>query len=214
MTMNTVQFTGVAGVLPGDSSKSYTTPWPVKPGTRARDVDGNEYLFTDYLNTMYPGTLAVINELNQAGPLLIGSRGRVGVVMGGGTSDAGGWVQIFGSNIHVQTGFASDAVGGFGSGITSAQACAQTSVTTPSGTISWVSDTSIPGNRILGLSFSTLTPVQGGMSGATDGSYPTTYTTQVTDDSGSLGFIAHTGLELAVFLNYPYVTGIVDQFMS
>lgn len=200
---------GPAG-LPGGTSKVYTTPWPLKPGARARDVDGNEYLFVDYLNTLMPGLLCVIDDLNRAGPLLVGSSGRVGVCMAGATSDNAGWVQIWGSNTTVQTQMASDAAGGAnGSGVSSSQPVAQTTVTTPSGTIAWTSEASGLGNRIFGLTFSRLTPVQLGVAGATDSSFPTTYTTAATDDSN---FLTHTGNAIAVNLAYPYVTSIIDPF--
>lgn len=195
--------------LPGGTSKVYTTPWPLKPGTRARDTDGNEYIFVDFTATLMPGLLVVINELNQATSLLVGSRGRVGVVMAGATSDNAGWVQIYGLNTTVQTSFASDAVGPFGSGVTSGQPVAQTSVTTPSGTIAWTSEASGLGNRIWGLHFTTLTPAQLGITGATDSSFPTTYTTGATDDAN---FLTHTGQTVAVFLNFPMVTSVVDPF--
>src|SRR5262245_27819219 len=105
----------------GATSVIFSTPFPHRPGDKARDTNGNEYLFVDFLNTTYYGCLVQINELNQAAPLLGTALKpfRVGVVCSGNptsnagdhpTSDNGGWVQIYGVHSAVQTGAASNGL--------------------------------------------------------------------------------------------------------
>ncbi len=55
------------------------------------------------------------------------------------------------------------------------------------------------------------TPVLHGIAGASDSSYPVTYVSAVTDNAG-LG-VGHTGLVVAVQMNYPYCVGGVANLM-
>ena len=132
----------------GGTSVFYTTPYPHRPGDRARDREGNEYLFVDFTGTVYYGCLVQINTSNLAAPLLgtAAEAYRVGVVCSGEastvsnshpTSDHAGWVQIYGWHAAVQTGAAS---GGLVSDSTVAGywCIPQTSVGTPSGTLSLI----------------------------------------------------------------------------
>ena len=49
-----VQLTGEPGAFPSQgTSNVFTTPFPLAAGTRARDRDGNEYLFCDFTATVY-----------------------------------------------------------------------------------------------------------------------------------------------------------------
>ncbi len=99
----------------GPTSNVWTTPFPHRPGERARDLDGNEYLFVDFTATVYFGMLVSIDSLNRATGLLgtLTEGSRVGVVVGGlastvsnfhPTSDHGGWVQVYGVHPAVQAG--------------------------------------------------------------------------------------------------------------
>src|SRR5678810_659913 len=109
--MASATLTGFAGAFPGDTSTIFATPFPIQPGTKARDTSGNEYLFVSFQAVTYYGCLVGINSLNVATPLLgTADRSfRVGVVMAGGTpttdnsfhitataaaTQQGGWVQI------------------------------------------------------------------------------------------------------------------------
>ncbi len=210
------QLTGPATGFPGDTGKTYTTPYPIRPGTRARGAGadtGNEYEFVDFGGPVSPGIAVVIDDFFVATPLLSTSVGRVGIACGGpgphgteATSDLGGWVQIFGLCTFAQTQSASDADT---KGL--ATVVAQLAVTSPSGSLSFLTSTSTDANRIYGMWGASGTPLQHGISGASDSSYPVTYTTLVTDNAG-VG-LGHTGLTVAVMLNYPYVVGSVTNMM-
>ena len=128
----------------GPTSNFYTTPFPHAPGDKARDKDGNEYVFVDFLvGPVYFGCVVGIDSNYRASPLLGTARvaARVGIVMGGDgttnanmTSDNGGWVQVYGLHQAVQTGSASD---GLTSDNTVDYVCvAQTSVGSPTGVMS------------------------------------------------------------------------------
>lgn len=141
----------------GPTSNFYTTPFPHKPGDKARDKFGNEYVFVDFIGTTYYGVVVAINSEYLARPLTGSAAGvfrqptRIGVVVGGNnttignaTSDNGGWVQIYGLNQATQTGAAS---GGLASDGTVEYVCvAQTSVGSPDGTFSVI--TGVAGTSI------------------------------------------------------------------
>lgn len=130
----------------GPSSNFYTTPYPHKPGDKARDRDGNEYVFCDIiLGPLYRGLLVQIDVNYGCQPLLNTARSsqRVGVWVGGDatstgnpTSDNGGWVQIYGLHQAVQTGAASDGLSS--DNTVEYFPSAQTSVGTPSGVLSLI----------------------------------------------------------------------------
>lgn len=210
----------------GATSIIFSTPFPHKPGDKARDADGNEYVFVDFTATVYYGCLVQINSLYQAAPLL-GTANRpfrVGVVCSGTpsteagfhpTSDNGGWVQIYGVHPAVQTGTASD--GGVSATAGGAYWCIpQTSVGTPSGTLSVIvqgagtsiAQSSVDGNKIYNMwvvDFAEVTDLTTwpGSSGA---SGPTSVLPNgETSGTNTSAFIGQT---YACFLNYPYVLGI------
>lgn len=224
------QFVGPGGMgQAGPTSNFYTSPFPHAPGERARDREGNEYMFVDFTATVYFGTLVQITSTGQASPLLgttaIGS--RVGVVVGGlattvspnhPTSDHGGWVQIYGVHPAVQTGVASG--GGASDSTVGFEVIPQTSVGTPSGVFSLVAPTDLSGasgastsaNIIHGMwlvPFTEVTdlttwPGSSGSSGPTSNNNWLTDGASQTSGANTSAFIGQT---YAVFLNYPYVTG-------
>src|SRR3990167_267436 len=204
----------------GPTSVFYTAPFPHSPGDRARDNAGNEYLFVDFIGTVYYGCFVQIDSSRRASALL-GTANRpyqVGVVMGGTassvsdahpTSDHGGWVQIYGVHPAVQTGVATD--GGVSDTAGGEYYCIpQTSVGTPSGVLALqvpavavsVINTSTSANVIFGMwvvDFAEVTDLTTwpGVSGASGPS-----------SIGGTNTSAYIGQTYAVFLNYPYVTGI------
>jgi hypothetical protein len=214
-----------AFVEAGATSVMFTTPFPHKPGDKARDADGNEFVFVDFTSSTYYGCLVAINSLYEATPLLgTANVSRVGAVVSGTpssdagnypTSDNGGWVQIFGVHPAVQTGCASDGgVSATGGGL---YFCIpQTSVGTPSGVLALIAQgvgtskvmSSVDGNMIWGIwvvdmgEVSSLTtwPGSSGASGPTSVSAD-----GATSGTNTSAFIGQT---YAVFLNYPYVTGV------
>lgn len=213
-------------VQAGATSVLFTTPFPHKPGDKARDKEGNEYVFVDFTANVYYGCLVQINSIYQAAPLLgTASRPyRVGVVCSGTpssvagdhpTSDNGGWVQIYGIHTAVQTGVATD--GGVSATAGGAYFCIpQTSVGTPSGVLALIVqatavsiiNTSVEGNVIYGMwvvdfaETSDLTTFPG--TSATSGPV----SRDVLNDTSGANTSAFIGQTYAVFLNYPYVTGI------
>jgi hypothetical protein len=219
-------------VAAGPTSAIFSTPFPHRPGDKARDRDGNEYLFVDFTATTYYGCLVQIDELHRATPLL-GTANlplRVGVVCSGitsteagnhPTSDNGGWVQIYGVHPAVQTGVATD--GGVSATAGGAYfAIPQTSIGSPSGTLSLqaqaaavsVINTSTGGNQIYNLwvvDLGTVTDLPNwiGSSGASGPSSMDSL--NATSGAATSAFIGQT---YAVFLNYPYVLGLTVPMVN
>ena len=210
----------------GATSVIFASPFPHRPGDKARDLDGNEYVFVDFTATVYYGCLVQITSSYTAAPLL-GTANipfRVGVVCSGTpstvagnhpTSDNAGWVQVYGVHPAVQTGMASD--GGVSATAGGAYWCIpQTSVGTPSGTLSVraqgagtsIAQSSVDGNMIYGMwvvDFAEVSDLTNwvGSSGASGPSSMDSL--NATSGAATSAFI---GQSYAVFLNYPYVTGI------
>jgi hypothetical protein len=210
----------------GATSVFFSTPFPHKPGDKARDTEGNEFVFVDFTSTVYYGCLVQINSLYQAAPLL-GTANRpyrVGVVCSGTptsdagnhpTSDNGGWVQVYGVHPAVQTETATD--GGVSATAGGAYFCIpQTAVGTPSGVLAVraqatavsVINTSTEGNQIYGMwvvDFAEVSDLPGwvGSSGASGPS-----SMQTGNDTSGAATSAFIGQTYACFLNYPYVLGI------
>lgn len=191
--------TGYAGVFPGGTSAVFTTPFPITVGTKAPDQSGNEYVFVEFSGPISTGEWVVIDDLNVASALIDTSVGRVGIVAGDApTSNDGGWVQIYGLNIIAQTHDVSDAVSPHLGHLR-----AVTYATTPLGTIGVVLGVSQESVLIHNAWPTALTPAAAGISGASDASWPTTYTTAQSSPAGS----QHSGAVLGVFLNYPFIEG-------
>jgi hypothetical protein len=201
------QLVGPGAILAaGGTSQEFTTPFPHKPGEKARDNEGNEYVFVSYDAAVFPGVLVGISNTYKAHPLLGTALlpERVGIAMCAATSVNGGWVQIYGLHNSVQTGEVSD-------GTASDQTVAyglipQTSVGTPSGVLALILPTvTVAQNYIYGMwlamigqSDHTSTPANSAVS-TSNASGPNTAQPATT---------SHIGNTLPVFLNYPYVTGV------
>lgn len=70
-----------------------------KLGTRARDVDGNEYVYVDFQESCINGEWVAFTSAFAASQLTATSVGWVGVVVGTvSASDRFGWVQVYGVN--------------------------------------------------------------------------------------------------------------------
>lgn len=210
---------GLVGVA-GPTSQTWTTPFPHKPGDLARDRDGNEYLFVNFITTnVSGGVLVLINSENAAAPLLGTARigGRVGVAMTGATQGTdGGWVQIYGVHFAVQGNAASDSL--VSDQTVDYHLIPQTSVSTPSGTLSLVIEENVTSVESASTEY---VPIRNmwlvpsaevsdldhtdalGTSTVSAASGPVTAVTATTN-----GTSMHTGLCWPVFLNYPYVDGI------
>lgn len=191
--------TGYAGIFPGGTSAVFTTPFPIKPGTKALDTDGNEYVFCSFGGPVSRGEWVAISDANDATAMLDTSVGRVGIVVGTGpTSNDGGWVQIYGLNSIAQTAAVTDAA------VSAALALkAVTHATTPLGAVDIILEASNESAQIHNAWITQLSPASQGIAGATDVSWPTSATT----DSSSPAGYQHTGRIIGVFLNYPYLDG-------
>ena len=198
---------GIQGFPSGGTSQVYTTPYPLKPGTRARDVAGNEYVFCDFTaagaggGNPY-GILVYILDDFTAIPFAstAGRTGAVGVVCGSRpTTDNGGWVQIYGLHTGMQIQNASDT------STSLTVFVGQTSVCTPSGVPVATTETSeSEGMHIIGL----MTALNNLGDRVTDSSGPVTNTSvgpdSAAETSGTTWLFLNT---ISVWLNYPYVDG-------
>lgn len=182
--------------LPGGTSVVFTTPSPLRPGSRGWDQEGGEYVFCNFTSTVNAGQPVAIGSDFSAGILAVTGRGPIGVACARGTSDQFGWVQVYGrcvmQIIASSVSPSDDANGPTTLGTTVPTIFVlPTSITSPMA-LAWVS-----GNT----SLSSRAEIEG-MTVATDASVSNsvTATTATTSDSG-----AHTGHEVAVFLNYPQI---------
>ena len=198
---------------PGSTSEVFSSPFPLQPGSRARDGSGNEYLFCDFTASVSGGIVVAIDFMNRATPLLGTSllSSRVGIAMTGATSDNAGWVQIYGVHLAVQGNSASDGL--VSDGTVAYYLIPQTSVSTPSGTLSLIAretPTSVEGTSSYNRIFNMWLADPGTVSDLTDApssaaSGPSTAVTATTN-----GTSMHTGVSWVVYLNYPYVLGIAE----
>lgn len=141
--------TGAPLANAGPSSQTWTTPFPHKPGDKARDKDGNEYVFCSFLLAVAgSGVVVSITPTFEAAPLLGTSllTGRVGVAGTTVAAAEGGWVQVYGLAAVMGGGDnsstdASVAAANGGTSVSEADAGSvwfdpQKQVTSPSGTLS------------------------------------------------------------------------------
>lgn len=191
-------FTGGVQSITGFTSDVYTTPFPIQLGTRLKDQSGYEYVLCDSTSTNFSGQPVMINSdftLSQIGASTAnGNRGMIGVCVAGSTSDNAQWVQIYGKItmqiIHSGVS-ASDAANGPTTLSTSAatQFWIPTSVTSPAA-LRWTS----------GNTSTTSGIIIRGMWVADDAA-PGNVSAQTSSTS-------HTGSQISVWLNYPYMTQI------
>jgi hypothetical protein len=179
--------TGFAGAFPGGTTDVYTTPYPVRPGTRAFDLSGNEYIFCDFGTAVNPEQVVMISHDGNFTTALfaVGLSGPIGVVCGlSSTSDKGGWVQIGGYAYAMMTGGSSLAT-------SSGRALVPTSVSTPATALLGCSTgTSVDTDVIHGMYLTCLSS--------------TGTTSAETTVAGSSGPY-HTGMRTKVWMDHPYI---------
>lgn len=92
------QLTGWAGAFSGDTSVVDTTK-KHQLGTRARDEDGNEYVYVQGVASGAAGSWVTMDEDYVTTLAVADGQGRVGVLMAAldATTDYG-WAQIYGKN--------------------------------------------------------------------------------------------------------------------
>lgn len=171
-----------------------TSPPSLPLGARMRDGQGNEYLFVDFVGSVFGGTPVEIFDDNTAQQLGTTGRGRVGVACGAATSNDFGWVQIYGRAL-VQLGMSGVSPSDAANGPTTLQTSLQTifvlgtSLTSPNG-VGWVS------GAAAAMTTDTHYVIEG-MHVASDASPG--------DVSAVTSATSHSGGQIAVFLNYPYI---------
>jgi hypothetical protein len=183
--------------LPGGTSVVFTTPFPIRPGSRAVGTDGSEYVFCDFTSTVNAKQPVAIASDFTAGVLAVTGRGPIGVAQARATSDQGGWVQVYGRcegmQIIASAVSPSDDANGPTTLATSVPTvfALPTSITSPLA-LAWVSGNASTASGIY----------IDGMTVATDASVSNSVSivTATTSDSG-----AHTGHQVSVFLNYPEI---------
>lgn len=178
--------------LPGGTSMTWTTPYPLVPGQTARGNDGSVYLFLKFTGTVYSGLPVAILSDNTCGPLSTTHRGRIGVCKAQAASAEAGWVQVYGY-CDMQIGVAGTSPSDAANGPTTLQTSAgtkfllATSATTLN-VLAYVSDASGLDEKF----------VVTGIQVAVDPSIGA-----VSDVTAAT---SHTGSHIGVFLNFPTVS--------
>lgn len=104
-------FTGAQAFHSQTSEVDSTQHIPL--GMRARDKEGNEYIYVDFQAAVFPGEWVVIGPSFAASAMTATSAGAIGVCMGSvSASDRFGWLQIYGIN---EIAFATSGVTSSGS---------------------------------------------------------------------------------------------------
>lgn len=171
----------------GETSRVFSTPFPHEPGTRARDADGNEYLFIEYNEQVYGGVwVAISNDGAFTGVVATNtSRNSLGIAMTGGTSDQAGWVMVYGYHAAAQMAGADSAA------TSSYHLVAAGSVSTPAAGVDARNiGSSDSANRVFGA-------------------WPVAAASTATTSATSA-----VGVTQAVWLNYPYVFGVTIDYVS
>lgn len=217
---------GPAQTFGGGVSDAHTTPFPHAVGTRARDSEGNEYVYVDYTGNAAPEMVVVISPSFTASGLTTGSYGAIGVVpdfpkLGQSsltptipgsyqwTSDNAGWVQVYGRATIGFGNVASDADPSDGAaGITTLRTSAEikflvpTSVATPGIGVPLITTGIANGSSgvvvITGMWLATDFDVSGAQVSGLLGNSGGSYTTASEFPSW------HAAARCAVWLNYPY----------
>lgn len=170
---------------------SQTSPQPgANPplGTRATDNVGNVYILCDSLNTLFSALPVVINDDYTCQLVTTGQfKGRIGIAQAGCTSDQLVWVLVYGRTLMQVGGNNTSPSDNLTSVDTTAQIkfVMPTSLSTPA-SLSTVTDAS-----------SMNTAYVAGMWIASD--------TTLGDVSAVTSAPSHTGAQVGVFLNYPYL---------
>ncbi len=98
--------TGYTKVFAGDTT-SIDTELKHPLGTRAFDVDGNEYIYLTGVASTAAGYVVSFDEAHITTLSVANAKGRIAVAMAATVADTYGWYQIYGKNTTV---FASTAV--------------------------------------------------------------------------------------------------------
>jgi hypothetical protein len=171
-----------------------TSASPFSKGLTMKDAAGNVYMWVEFTEAVFSGVPVQINSDFTASRLATTGRGAVGVAQGAATSDENGWVMVYGRT-QVQLGMSGVSPSDAANGPTTLQTSLQTvfvlgtSLTSPNG-VGWVSGAAA-------ALTTAVTYVIEGMFVATDASPG--------DVSAVTSATSHTGNQIAVFLNFPYI---------
>lgn len=173
--------TGFASAFPGGTTDVQTTPYPIKPGTRAFDTSGNEYVYCAFGTVVHPEQVVMISKDGNftTAVFAVGLNGPIGVICASGTSDQAGWVQIGGYAKAM-------LVGGSSLATSSGRAMVPTSVSSPAtALLACSTGTSISSDVIRGMWLTSLS------------------STGTTSQESSLPY--HTGLRTNVWMDHPFI---------
>lgn len=171
------ELSGQGPIVHSQATTVATTDAIVKANTRARDVDGNEFIYCSFSETLTAGGWVVIRN-GVASRLDESSAGPVGLVHTSVTSADNGWVQIYGvyDTAQIQSD-GSDATSAYLLGTNASGATTEAHAVASS--LTSAATNHIYGAWILAAA--------------------STATTQSSS--------AHSGVTVQVWLNYPYVNG-------
>jgi hypothetical protein len=220
--MSTLQ--GFAQSFPGGTSQTYTTPFPVALGTKARDARGNEYVFCVTGGaTSAPEMVVVVGADYTITPIgAAGAVGTIGVVVdyakqgltsalvSGYPTGTGLWVQIYGrAYIMYGGGGTSPSENLLTTVRTSLAIRFHVATSTASTPVGQPRPTSLADNVVSLSDF-----LIHGMYVATDATPDASGASVMRDDGTTLGLgvtavsATHSGATIAVWLNYPYASYI------
>jgi len=193
------ELTGHAVGYPGGTSVVFTTPLPLRPGTRAKDVDGNEYVFCTFSNPCNAKMPVLIDSAFDCTTLGVAGRGAIGIVCASEqTSDQAGWVQIYGKAMMQII----DAGSGGTQPSPSDAAAGPTTLSTSAATRFLLSTSLTSPNTLMALN-GTVSTTSGifarGISVAQDADAAAV--TAVCNTTAASA--RHTGAQISVWLNYP-----------
>jgi hypothetical protein len=182
----------------GATSDVFTTPFPHQVGTRMPDAAGNVYVFCDFSGTVYGGTPVQINSDFTAAKVGTTGRGAFGVACTAGTSDNGGWVQVYGkATIQLLGATAEVSPSDAANGPTTLSTTAQTKFWLP---------TTATSTGPEGIRWTS------GNASTTSGFYIEGLTVAQDADLTAVSAVtaatSHTGSQVSVFLNFPRIVHV------
>ncbi len=190
---------GPTGTPGGTTITFETSPFPLQLGARAKDAAGNEYIFCTFGDDVNAKMCVQIDSAFDATIVGTGGRGAIGVVCANNaSSNAAGWVQIYGKAMMMIV----DAGSGGTQPSPSDAAAGPTTLSTSAAT-RFLLPTSATSPNALTVLNGTVCTTSGifaeGISVAQDAA-PASVTAVCNTTAASA---RHTGAQISVWLNYP-----------
>ncbi len=186
--------------LPGATSITFeTSPFPLQLGSRAKDSDGNEYIFCTFGDDVNAKMCVQISSAFDATIVGVAGRGAIGIVCANNaSSNAAGWVQIYGKAMMMIVGAGSGGTQPSPSDAANGPTTLSTSAATR-----FILGTSLTSPNALTALNGTVCTTSGifaeGISVAQDAA-PAAVTAVCNTTAASA---RHTGEQISVWLNYP-----------